>query len=324
MEAVKRWRMMAGIALVAALLYALIGRGPSRNAAQPAPNVVDSGRTGAVPPGPPVQREVLEPIYGPDAPSPIYGPPEPPSRVPLLDIGKDGVGRSVMEVDDDAVRPSGASVETKPLRAVGWDTLELDRGIPFTSAQSRRTRGASGGHAADGRRSLLLQASDQAVSTVYYVDPALDAPGSALAASVRCAIAEAISGMKRGDTIGVVAADGSWALALQPVGGADLAALPAEALAFAPPDRLAVLSPALRTALAAPGVTHVIVIASAQGELPAEDQSWITEQRAGSQGRPRVVSLVVGDGEATPRAEALRNLSVGTSGAFAWLKLVNR
>jgi len=230
-----------------------------------------------------------------------------------------------MEVDDDAVRPAGEPSQMRSLEAAGWDTLELDRGIPFMSAQSMRPRGTAGpgGHAADGRRSLLLQASDQAVAIVYSVDPALNAGGSDFAASVRRALVEAASGLKTGDSIGVVAADGSWASALQPVGDGKLADGISDALASMPKGQGGALSPALRSALAAPGATHVVVIASAEGGLSADDEGWFAEQSA-AKGRPRVIALVVGDGKTTPRAEALRDLALGASGAFAWLKPIDR
>ncbi len=272
--------------------------------------------------GPPRPTPREYPIYGPPSPRPIYGPPSPPSRVPLLDILADP-RRHVLSVPQDSMRPTPRPSSQETLPPVGWDTLDLSRGIPFFGTRSTPPGASSGAFMpADGRRILLEQAArDLApVTVVYCLDTS--AEEDYLRASMR-AIAHAVSSMGRNDRMAVIVS-GQEPSILVPLTNAQENGLTQELLDGAAKLRTATpggsLASTLTVAQAVQGVTHIVLIAQATGALSDGDARWFREQVGRATSPPRCLALVIGDGAPTPRARALLDIAVATGGAFAWLR----
>ena len=264
------------------------------------------------------------PIYGPPSPSPIYGPPSPPSRVPLLSV-KESRRSRVYPVSEETVRTAGHEAELR-LRAWGWDRLDLSRGIPFYDAEAHRARRPVSRSSVEG---LWRQQSEgdqsRSVVIVYCIDTAFDEDAETLLRSVRQAVLRAAAELRNGDRFAIVTGSGKQrvVMGMQEVtsnGSADAATTALDSLAPSPDSTLAAT---LCEALSIPGCTHVIVIAPARA--PRKEEPAAIEQCVPLNGTsPKIVSLVVGEGTATPRAAALRNVAIRTQGAFAWLRRARR
>jgi hypothetical protein len=210
------------------------------------------------------------------------------------------------------------------LTAVGWERLDLGRGIPFRDAAA-----AAGGPStqADARRSLFRRsAPDPApVAIVYCLDPSVGRPSPGMLGQVRGRLRAAVAALLPTDRVAALSLDGDGTSLFEPWRAApELAvASPWSRLdALAPADPAPFL-PALRRAMAIPGTTHVVVLVGGLGDLTPEAASEMQGLARPPAARPpRVIALVVGDGTTSPRARALRALAVATQGAFAWLRPV--
>jgi hypothetical protein len=268
-----------------------------------------------------VRPEAVPPIYGPPSPlPPIYGPPTPPSRVPLLDPSR-RFNAPVLNVTAEVLRPKDHATAPEPARLTpwGWDQLDLDRGIPFLHAgRGDRTPQSQ----AEARRTLFEQASGEAhgVSVLYCIDPSIGQADARMLDAVRTQIKKAVQTLRPGDRFALLMCDSGGSELMAPW-QAITEALPVEA--WTPLDRVqpgapSPMLPCLSRALSVAGASHVVaVVAAAGANLPDETARLVALIRTSG---PRVVTLVVGDGTATPRAEAMRRLAVATRGAFAWLK----
>jgi len=261
-------------------------------------------------------------IYGPPAPPPpIYGPPTPPSRTPLLDLSGPLGHSEIMPVEQGAVVPTPGRAEEAS--AVGWDALDLDRGIPFMPDRPKPAPSEGVAPGAEARRTLFQRAApDPApVSIAYCVDPAVGQASPQILQAVAGALRRCAAKMGKQDRLALVVADaeGRVPAPMTTAADAQVAERIGSAASQITPTPPGALAPALRRALTLEGVTHVIVIASAGGQLGPEDERWFSEQ-AKTTGGPRLIALMVGDRAAAPRAVALRSLAVRTSGAFAWLR----
>jgi hypothetical protein len=223
-----------------------------------------------------------------------------------------------MPVEEGAVVPTSSGDEAGP---VGWETLDLDRGIPFMPARPRPAPPAGVAPGADGRRTLFQRAAPDSapVSIAYCVDPSV---GQTVQQRLRVAgraLRLCVGDLGKQDRVALVVADAEGRVlvaltAADPQLGERIEAAVAQLTPAAPGP----LAPGLRRVPVLGGVTHVILVASADGPLSPEDEQWFREPAKA--GVPRLIALMVGDRTATPRAVALRGVAARTSGAFAWLR----
>lgn len=260
-----------------------------------------------------------EPLLGPPSPpSPIYGPPTPPSRVPLLDPSRRFNAPILNVTGEDVVPRSSPAVER--LAPIGWDRLALDRGIPFMAGDGGD--GRRGPSQTEARRSLFEQAApDPApVAIVYCVDLSVGQDDPRMLDEIGRRIRQAVEGLRPRDRFAAYALDaGGTALVEQWREARDGAAETWSRLGDVKRGEGMPLAPGLAAAAALEGVTHIVVIASAKGPMEQGDRARLDDLRKSA---PPFIALVIGDGTATPRARALRDLASATHGAFAWLRTV--
>ncbi len=298
------------IAVIVAWPYGTPGETPSTDGARTADTPTATTQ---------VEPDALPPMYGPPSPAPpIYGPPSPPSRVPLLDPSR-RFNAPVLSVTGEDVRPT-EEPEAKGPAPWGWASLDLDRGIPFV--QRRVERDTTQADQSGTRRTLFEKAAPDPppVSVAYCLDPAMGVDDPRKLDAARFRIKAAAAELRSGDRFAVLLLDGQ---------GTDLLGGWQSSAGTADPSVWSKLDAVVPTAQVAPtaglaramsmeGATHVVAILVGTGDWPPEEIERV--RRLARSGAPKVIALAAMDAAESPLAAGLRDLAIGTNGAFARLR----